>query len=232
MKAIIRLLIVPFIFQFSFAQVDCKPFVPTKKGTQWEISNFSGKKGKSDGKIGYELVDKIVDGNNVTFIIKYTTYDKKGNQIYSGSYEAKCIDGIFDLDMAVKLDGAQLQAYQDMDVNVDASTYELPDLDSAPNTELADGTLKVSVAAGGGLNINMNVDITERKVEKRETIETKAGTFDCIVVFQKVSTKTILKVQGYSREWYAPFIGLVRSESFNKNMKRLAFSEITMLKEN
>ncbi|NNK88761.1 MAG: hypothetical protein HKO90_10795 [Flavobacteriaceae bacterium] len=229
MKIIKFLLMLGLATNFTFAQVDCRTFVPTEKGTKWVYSNYKGKNDKFEGKIEYEVLDKVVDGNDVTFKIGTTTFDKKNKELFNSSYEAKCVDGIFELDMAFKMDGGQLAAYKDMNVDIDASDFELPDLDATPGTTLEDGSLTVRVAAAGGLNINMTVNITERKVEGREQLTTPAGTFDCIVILQKVSTKMLLKTVGYSKEWYAEGIGLVKSESFNKNMKLLVWGQITSL---
>ncbi len=228
MKAI-KTIIVLFVFICSsYAQTDCKPYVPTKKGTIWELTNYNAK-GKVEGRIQYEVIDRVVNGNDITFKINTKTFDKKGEQIFTSSFEAKCVNGVFDIDMAFKMDGSQFQAYEDVDVKVDASQYQIPDLDAAVGTLLADGSLKVSVVVAGGININMTVLITDRKVEARENKETPAGTFDCIVLSQKVSTKMLLKVQGASKEWYAENLGLVRSESYNKKGKLLGYSEITKL---
>ncbi len=38
-----------------------------------------------------------------------------------------------------------------------------------------------------------------------------------------------MSTETYSREWYAKEIGMVRSESFNKNGKLMAYSELTSL---
>ena len=224
-----KMLRILFLFlltlSFANAQVDCRPYVPTEKGTKWEITNYNAK-GKQQGKTAFELVDKMVSGDDITFTIKHTSYDKKGEEIYSGSYEAKCVNGVFQLDMTSKMDGAAMQRFQNMDVTIDASDFELPDFDAAPDTTLADGELKVTVDAGG-LGLGMTVLITDRKVESNEELETPAGKYNCIVLTQHVSTKMMIKVQGKSKEWYAEGVGLVRSESYNKKGKLLGYSELT-----
>lgn len=211
----------------SYAQIDCKAYIPTKKGAKWEITNYTAK-GKTTGKIHYELVDMVINGNDVIFKVKTITHDKKGEEIYTNTFEAKCVDGIFDLNMAVKIDGSQLQAYNEMDVEVDATKFEIPDMDAAAGTTLEDGSLTVKVATGP-MNMNMTVLITDRLVEARESIITPAGTFDCIVLSQNVSTKMIIRVKASSREWYAENVGLVRSESYNKKGKLMGYSVLTKL---
>lgn len=214
--------------QLGYSQNDCKPYVPTEKGTTWEITNYTAK-GKETGKIAYELIDKVENGNDVTFKIKTVTFDKKGEEVYSNIFEAKCIDGKFDFDMAFKMDGGALQAYENMDVEVDASKFEIPSFDASVGTKLDDGSLEIKVGSGGKSMFKMTILVTDRIVEAIEEISTPAGSFNCIVLSQKVSTKMMIRVQGASKEWYAENIGLVRSESYNKKGKLMGYSELTKL---
>ncbi len=228
MKLLKLLVLAILTINVSYAQTDCKPYLPVNKGTTWEITNYTAK-GKETGKMTYELVDKVENGNDITFTVKTTTYDKKGKLVYESTFEAKCVDGKFDFDMAFKMDGGALKAYEDMDVKVDASKLEIPDLDTAPGTQLDDGTLVVSIETGAIGMFKMTVLITDRVLKARETVTTPAGTFDCIVLSQKVSTKMMIKVQGSSKEWYAENIGIVRSESYNKKGKLMGYSVLTKL---
>ena len=227
MKPIKIFVLLLFFVAHGNAQVDCRAFIPTKKGAKWELTNYTAKD-KPTGKITYELLDKIVNGNDVTFKVKTTTIDKKNEVVFTNIFEAKCIDGIFDMNMAVKIDGSQLKANNEMDVAVDATKFEIPNMDAAAGTTLADGSLTVKVGTGP-MNMNMTVSITDRIVESREQMTTPAGTFDCIVLSQNVSTKMIIHVKAKSKEWYAENVGLIRSESFNKKGKLMGYSLLTKL---
>lgn len=225
MKAIKTLLLLFVFIGTSYAQTDCRPYVPTNKGATWEITNYNAK-GKVQGTVSYELLDKVVSGNDVTFKIKSVAFDKKGKEVYTNEFEAVCKDGKFDFGMAFKMDGNQLQAYKDMDVQVDASKFEIPDMDAPAGTTLDDSTLSINVA-GGIMPIKMNIEITDRKIGKREDLTTPAGTFDCIVLSQTIYTKMVMKITASSKEWYSENVGMVRSESYNKKGKLMGYSELT-----
>lgn len=230
MKTLFFCFAVLFTTLNAYSQIDCKPYVPTEKGTVWEITNYNAK-GKLTGRTTYELLDKVESGNDVTFTVKNITYDKKDKQVYENTFEAKCVDGKFQFDMTYRMDGNALQAYDDMDIEVDATEFEIPDMDASPGTQLADGSLVVNIGAGGGLGLKMTVLVTDRLVEARENITTTAGSFDCIVLTQNISTKMLLNVKASSKEWYAENIGMVRSESYNKKGKLMGYSELTKLEE-
>ena len=57
------------------AQTDCEPYLPTEEGTSWELTHYSAK-GKVSGVMQYELLEKTVDGDDMTFKVKATTFDK------------------------------------------------------------------------------------------------------------------------------------------------------------
>ena len=227
MKKLIILIALLAVAPEVIAQEECRPYLPIEVGTQWEMTNYNAK-GKQQGKISYELLDMVTSGNETVFTVATKTFDKKGTEIYTNNFTAKCVDGKFEFDMAMKMDGAAMGPFQNMDVEVDASRYSIPDADAAAGTALEDGSLRVS-STGGGIGINMTVAITDRLVEARETISTEAGEFDCLVLTQKVATKVVINVRGASKEWYAPNIGVVRTESYNKKGKLLGYSEITSI---
>ena len=223
---IITIVALALIVNVGYSQSDCNPYVPTSKGAKWEITNYSAK-GKETGKVANELVDVVKSGSEIKFTIKATSFDKKGEETFSNTFEAYCKDGKFEFDMAFKMNGEALQAYEDMDINVDATEFQIPSMDTAPGTLLKDGSLVVGVGSNSTNLFKMTVLITDRKVEAKEEIKTPAGVFDCLKLSQKVSTKMIIGIEASSIEWYSEGVGMVRSESYNKKGKLNGYSELT-----
>ncbi len=225
MKSFLYAIVILFTSINVWSQTDCKPYMPAEKGTVWEVTNYN-QKGKVTGRITYELVDKVVNGNEIIYTANTVYYDKKDKQIYDNTFEAKCVDGKFEFDMTYKMDGAALQSYGDMDVKVDATEFEIPSMDTPAGTQLEDGNLKVDI---GDIGLNMSVLISNRIVGAQENITTPAGSFDCLVLSQDITTKVMINVRGSSKEWYAENVGMVRSESYNKKGKLIGYSELTKL---
>ena len=149
--------------------------------------------------------------------------------IFESFYEAKCVDGAFDLNMAFMMDGNQMKPYKDAELEVDATKLEIPSMNASPGTTLEDGSLTVSMGQDSPIAFKMTIEVTDRKVESRESLTTPAGDFDCIVLSQQIGTKMIVRVKGSSKEWYSPNIGLIRSESYNKKGKLMGYTELTKL---
>lgn len=71
-----------------------------------------------------------------------------------------------------------------------------------------------------GLKQSIHMEVTNRKVEARESVTTTAGTWDCYKISYK--SKITIKTMGIGMpinidgtEWYAPGFGVVKTESKN-----------------
>lgn len=228
MKFITNLAILLLATTFIFAQSDCKPYVPVTVGSEWEITNYSSK-GKMQGRTAYKLVDKSEIAGGITFSIEMHSYDNKDKEIYKNTFEAYCKDGRFNFDMAFRMNGMSMEAYENMEVDVDATDFELPDLDASAGTDLKDAKMVMSIGTNGATMFTMTIEIIDRKIEAREELNTPAGTFDCVKLAQKIVTKTVMTIEGSSKEWYAEEVGMVRNESYDKKGKMMGYSELTKL---
>jgi len=157
MKTLLGALLL-FVYSVGYSQSNCKPYVPVTKGTTWEITSYSPKD-KVTGTVSYELLDVVITDNESVFSIRATTHDKKGEQTYVNEYNAKCVDGKFEFDMSFMIDGEAMEAYKDMDVDVDASEFEVPSMDAEAGTILKDGNLTVKVGSSGMTIFKMVVKI-------------------------------------------------------------------------
>ena len=227
-KSALFIVVLLFLGNLLIAQNECLPFLPLEEGTTWEMTDYNPK-GKMQGKIRYELLEVEEDGDDITFTVRTTSMDKNEEEVFTSEFEAYCKDGEFSYDMSFMMNGQAMQAYESMEVDVDGSEYALPDLDAPVGTQLPDASLRVTVQ--GPIVINMTVDVTDRSIDAREEITTPAGSFDCVAVSQVVKTKTVLKVEASSKEWYAPGVGVVRTESYNRKGKLTAYSELTALEQ-
>lgn len=220
------------LFSFQSYSQDCKPYFPMAEGAIMEYSNFN-KRGKLDNKVKHTVNSKEVDGENLSVSVEAVHTDKKGKETYRNEYNVRCEKGKFYFDMSKMIPEEQMAAYEGMDVEVDADKVEIP-ANPVEGTELEDGEVEVSVSNAGIAITTITVEVFNRKILKKESVTTEAGTFDCFVISQDVKTvmgKVIpVTVKSSSKEWYAPNVGIVKSESFNKKGKLTGTSELTLLK--
>jgi len=122
-----------------------------------------------------------------------------------------------------------MQSYNNMDLEINGTSLEMPSYDSKIGTNLKDGNLDMKIGADGVMPIKMSILMTNRKVEGKEQMTTEAGTFDCIVMSQNIKTKMMISIESNTKDWYAENVGLVRSESYNKKGKLTGYSVLTKL---
>ena len=72
---------------------------------------------------------------------------------------------------------------------------------------------------------DVNMEITNRKVEQQETLSLPAGSFDCYKITYATTIKVKMMGIGFPihmqvTEWFAPKLGrMVKSETYTKNGK-------------
>ena len=231
-KKLLSTTIMCFMIVFvSYAQ-ECNAALFLKKGSVLEYTSFT-KKGKEDGKTIHETTSVKEEGGKFTADIKSTVIDKKGKEAMTMDYTAVCENGLFSVDMSRFFNSAQLQQYDEegkFSLEMEGNALEFPG-EMTPETELNDGNFTVRVNSNDFTIITMTFDVTNRKVVGTEKITTKAGTFDCQkVTFDFNSKAGIIKVRGSGVEWYLQDKVIVKSESYNKKGKLLAYSELTSMK--
>lgn len=68
--------------------------------------------------------------------------------------------------------------------------------------------------------INMKVNGEQRKISRTEKLTTPAGTFDCFVLEETVTTRAMMQKEVEKTiSWYAHGVGLVKEASYDKNGK-------------
>lgn len=221
-----------FLFAFGFVFIsltqECGTNELLKKGTKWETTNFN-KKGKAQGINKYEVLSADMSGNVYSWKLKMIMTDKKGKTYSEATTEIICEDGVFKMDMEQFTSPETMQSVEDMDVEIDATDIEYPS-EYKENTTLPDASIKIKAGTSGMTIITIETIISDRKVEELETIETEAGSFECLKMSQTTEVKNkIINVKTKSKEWFLPGFGVVRSESYNKKGKLTGYMELTSL---
>lgn len=209
---------------FGYTQNNCSKYYPLKEGTKFQLTNYD-KNDKAEAVIDYLVKEST--GNSA--IIYYELKDENGEVNLSSEYGIICENDGISIDFNSLAAPGMMEQYQDMEVDLSGTNLYLPNNLSAGQS-LPDADLLMSVQMAP-LNMKMTIRIFDRKVEGEETITTPAGTFDCIILSQSSETKMGVKVSASSREWYAPGVGLVKQESYNKKGKLLSKSLLTKFED-
>jgi predicted small lipoprotein YifL len=222
MKTFLSSLVLIILFLGTAVGQKCTLYFPDEEGTEMVTKNFN-QKDKLTGTVVQKITSKDIEGDNVTMNIDHSSYDKKDKLIMDGSYEVRCVDGVFYLDMRNMLDEAALSTYENMEVEVDANDMAFPAVLSEGQS-LPDASITVKVNSSGVTVMTMTVFVNNRKVESKEMITTPAGSFDCYKISSDIESKMIIKAQVQSIQWISEDFGVIQTKSYDKKGKLQGYS--------
>lgn len=198
----------------------CNEYYTLTSGSEWQYEHYNPK-GKLSGKNHQKVTafTKTSDGFDAT--VNSVMFDEKGKELMKGDLEFKCDKGTMIIDMRKFISQEQLKAFSSYEMTVESENLEIPSSLSVGQS-LKDGSVTIT-ASGGPFPMKMTVMISDRKVEAKEPVTTPAGTFDCLKITSKTTMQNqmgmTMTTEFSSVEWIAPKVGVVKSESYNKNGK-------------
>ncbi len=202
----------------AYAAAQCNDFYVLKDGSSWTYENFNGKR-KSTGKTEQKVTayQNIADGYKAK--LHMIMYNEKGKQLTEADVDVSCEKGTFIMDMRRFLPQEQQKAFDSYELKFETENLELPSKLSAGQT-LKNGSI-VMTAVGSPLPMKITVNITDRKVQGKESITTPAGTFECWKITSRSATQMQMgfnmNLNFTTTEWIAEKAGMVKSESYDKN---------------
>lgn len=227
------LLAAAFIIPERAAAQECRFFYPTEVGTTLEYT-FYNKKGREESYQTQKIVDnKMVDGAIVVGIEATSTTGRKKDEEVTTTFEVKCDDGKFYINMNDFTSSVNYEQYKsspDVEVTVDSDDMYYPS-DLSVGQTLPDGKVEIAVTANGMKMFGSTITVKDRKVEKKETIETPAGNFECLKVTSTVVTKSMMSMETQTIQWLAEDVGIVKTENRNKKGKMAGYQLLTGIKK-
>jgi len=198
----------------------CNDYYVLEQGTEWTYENFN-KNGKTAGKNQQKVTAYEKTGNGFKATINSVIFSDKGKKVMEGDLEMTCENGVMIMDMRKFIPEEQQKAFSSYEMKMESENLELPSKLSVGQT-LKNGSITMTTV-GSPIPMNMSVQITDRKVVGKETITTPAGTYECYKITSKSNTQTKMGInmsfEFSSTEWIAEKVGMVKSESFDKNGK-------------
>jgi hypothetical protein len=196
---------------------DCEPYYKVDEGSVREMASYDAKD-KLTGTTIQTVKEIKTTGSKTEWTIATVSKDAKGKETGSGDLSMSCEDGIFRMDMKNFIDDETMKSFEGMEVTVDATALDYP-ASLNPGQTLPDGHITLKATSQGVPVMTMVVKIYDRKVESVEDITTPAGTFSCYKMTYTVESKTMFTIIARSTDWIARRVGVVRSETFDKNGK-------------
>lgn len=189
---------------------------------------ITNSKGKESGKMIYAISDSKKSGTSASAKINSEFINSKGESVTKSENNVKCNNGVMQMDMKTFIPPAQLEQIKSGTASATDVYLEYPAKMNI-GEQLKDGLFSMDYQSSGGLKSTLEISITERKVEGKESVTTTAGTWECYRITSK--NRIITKVMSLGvpitltvTEWFAPGFGIVKTES------RTGKTEITSIK--
>lgn len=209
------------------AQDNCSKYYPLEEGASFQYTMYD-KKGKADGTTEYKITDVSNSGGDTNATMHMEFMDKKGKEVFTSDYTFTCTGNGIKIDYNSIMPQSMLEQFKDMEYDITGTDIELPN-DLSVGQSLNDANVSMSISMAG-MKMDMEVNMVERKVEKKESITTPAGTFDCFVISEVTESKTMGATQSFpSRLWLAEGIGMVKQETYKKGGSLMSSVELTKL---
>jgi hypothetical protein len=197
----------------SFSQ-NCDSYYYFQKNKTVEMT-ITNKKGKESGKNIYTIADVNKSGTTVSSTINSELFDSKGKSIATATNNMKCISGVIMMDMKMFIPSAQ-QEQMGTVVGGGEIYLEYPG-NMKEGDALKDASFSMDFKSKAGMNGRITIEMTNRRVEGKESVTTPAGTWNCfkITYHSKMNFKMLIgfNMNADVTEWYAPGFGVVKTES-------------------
>ncbi len=226
-KTLFFILATTFICIAVRAQNNCSNYYPMIEGSSFEYTNYN-KKGKIAGITQYTIVSVTSQGSASKATLELKMSDKKGKEVFNSKYSFTCENNIVKIDFKSLFPAQMMKQYTEMGVEMDISgtDIEIPS-NLEVGQQLADANVAISMNMSG-IKMNITVDQTNRMVEKKESITTPVGTFDCYILTEKTNSKTMgANIEMNSKIWLAEGVGMIKQETYKKNGDIMSTTELT-----
>jgi hypothetical protein len=205
-------------------------FFPTKEGTVLIYKTFD-KKDKHTNTVKYTIKHVNINGSNMDITYLCESIDPKDKPVFKEEITIHQKGDKLYLDMSNFINKAAFQQDGEIPANIEVTgnNMEIP-LNPTPGDILPDANVAMALKMGF-VNIKMSANVTNRKVEAIEDITVAAGTFKGYKFSSDVNTVAMgIKVNAKITEWYAKGVGIVKTESYDKNGKFQSRMELIELK--
>ncbi len=210
-----KILKITFAFIFTIvlsisgmAQEGCSTFYPFEEGVTFQITNY-GRNNRVAAITDFLVTDAT--SNFATF--KSFLRDKDGEVLNEATFTMSCENDGVVVDMESLLNPNLLENYRDFETEISGTKIVIPN-NLEIGQELPDATMNMRINMSG-INLKMEVSMTDRKVLTRETITTQAGTFDCFVIGYTNTVNMGMNRTTTAKQWISRGVGMVKQEDYN-----------------
>ncbi|OAB79671.1 TapB family protein [Cochleicola gelatinilyticus] len=216
--------ILTFCSALSFGQSQCSDYYPFSEGTTSQITTYD-RRGRTAAIVDYTVTQVSNTGGSEVAAMQSVVKDEDGETIAETTFDIICSGETVAIDSKSLISPQLFEQYQSMEYEVSGTNIEFPNnLQVGQTLPDADMQMRINMA---GINMNMNVGITDRRVTNLESVTTPAGTFNCFVIEYTMDMRMGMSRTGTSKQWIAEGVGMVKQEDYNRSGRVTSSSLLT-----
>jgi hypothetical protein len=211
---------------------DCNLYFPLVENKGVQYQNFNRRERlESTQDVMVKQVTRHSDHTEAILSTRY--YDNRDRFQHEAEFTVRCKGNELILDVQSLIDPAMLEGFKDMEINMSSIDIVIPD-NLKVGDNLPDASMTMSVSAAGMRITEIEINITERKVEAIENITTPAGTFECFKITYETHTQSRTmgitnRLTSKSVEYYAPGVGNVRTEIYDQRDRLESYTVLSKI---
>jgi hypothetical protein len=159
-----------------------------KIGSGYEMASYNAK-GKLQGKNVFTFKDIKKDGNSTIISVEMEAFNSKGKPESKNAYTIQCDGDKFIVDGQALINPEQLKSMEAYDMTFTGKGLERPKNISVGQS-LPNSSIKGRGSASS-LDVSMDLNITNRKVESKEKITVAAGSYEAFKIPSDVAIKMV-----------------------------------------
>jgi len=216
----------------SLKSQDCKNYYYMTNNAEIQMTLYDGNGAKS-GLQQWKVSDVSKESGGFRSTINSVFTNAKGEEIAKGKGVYRCSGGKLMADMRMSVPQDQLKDAEVGNASVNDAFIEYPEILSE-GMSLPDAFIDMNVSTSG-IPSTTRFEMKNRKVVGKEKITSDAGSWEAYRITYEATIK--IKMAGINipmvmrtTEWFVPFFGVVKTETFSRKGKKQGSSLLTGMK--
>ncbi len=212
---------------------DCKNYYYMTNNAEIQMTLYDGNGAKS-GLQNWKISEVSKESSGFRSTINSVFTNAKGEEIAKGKGVYRCNGGKLMADMRMSVPQDQQKDVAAGSATVNDAFIEYPEVLSE-GMSLPDAFIDMDVSTSG-IPSTARFEMKNRKVVAKEKITSEAGAWEAYRITYDATIK--IKMAGIgipmvmrTTEWFVPFFGVVKTETFSRKGKKTGSSLLTAMKK-
>lgn len=206
-----------------FSQENCENIADYPLGRQLTYQWYS-----VDEKPSYQTFHTVIRANAdgpTDSDIRLTILNSFQDTVYEGDYQVRCTpEGLYQ-DLLAKLTPDMLSSLAGLELRTEEQGWVLP-AGMNPGDSIPQSYSHVSGYADDTKIMELDLAIGPVLILAQENLSTPAGGFPCVAMAYELWVTQVVRKRFRLRDWFAPDVGVVRREVFDRRGKFYGHCEL------